>query len=89
MNVHLTAELEQFVVSQLESGRYNSADEVIREVLRLLEQRDEMFALRKDEIRNQIEEGWQSARRAELADGEEVFDRIDAEIEGLERSVPR
>ncbi len=89
MNVHLTAELEQFVQSKVKSGRYNSASEVVREALRLLEQRDEVFTLRKDEIREQIEEGWHSAKRGEFVDGDEVFDRIEAEIEALERSAPK
>jgi antitoxin ParD1/3/4 len=89
MNVHLTPELEQLVQNKVKSGRYNSASEVILEALRLLEQRDEVFTLRKDEIRKQIEEGWQSAKRGELANGDEVFDRIDAELEALERSAPK
>ncbi len=87
MNVHLTPELEQLVQGRVKSGRYNSASEVVREALRLLEQRDEIFALRKDEIRKQIEDGWQSAQRGDTVDGEEVFDRIDAELEGMERSA--
>ena len=87
MNVHLTPELEQLVQSRVKSGRYNSASEVVREALRLLEQRDEVFALRKDEMRRQIEEGWQSAGRGEFVDGDEVFDRVDAELEALERSL--
>jgi len=45
--------------------------------------------LRKDEIRRQIEEGWQSARRGEFVAGDEVFDRVDAELEALERSAPK
>jgi antitoxin ParD1/3/4 len=87
MNVHLTPELEQLVQSRVKSGRYNSASEVVREALRLLEQRDEVFTLRKDEIRRQIEEGWQSAKLGEFVDGDEVFDRVDAELEALERSA--
>lgn len=87
MNVHLTPELEQFVHTRVKSGRYNSASEVVREALRLLEQRDEVFTLRKDEIRKQIEEGWQSAKRGEFVDGDEVFDRIDAELEVMERAA--
>ncbi len=89
MNVHLTPELEQLVQSRVKSGRYNSASEVVREALRLLEQRDEVFTLRKDEIRRQIEEGLQSARRGEFVDGDDVFDRVDAELEALERSAPK
>jgi antitoxin ParD1/3/4 len=40
MNVSLTTELEKFVSAKVESGRYNSASEVVREALRLLEERD-------------------------------------------------
>jgi antitoxin ParD1/3/4 len=35
MNVSLTPELEQFVQTKVQSGRYNSASEVVREALRL------------------------------------------------------
>ncbi|MGA3091687.1 MAG: type II toxin-antitoxin system ParD family antitoxin [Terriglobales bacterium] len=41
MNVSLTAELEKFVSAKVESGRYNSASEVVREALRLLEEHDQ------------------------------------------------
>ena len=44
MNVSLTPELERFVQAKVESGRYNSASEVVRESLRLLEERDEARA---------------------------------------------
>ncbi len=40
MNVSLTPELDKFVVGKVESGRYNSASEVVREALRLLEEHD-------------------------------------------------
>jgi antitoxin ParD1/3/4 len=40
MNVSLTPELEQFVQTKVESGRYNSASEVVREALRLLEEHE-------------------------------------------------
>ena len=73
MNLHLSPELEQLVQSKVKSDRYNSASEVVREALRLLEQRDEVFTRCKEEIGEQIEEGWQSAEHGELVDGEEVF----------------
>ncbi len=87
MDVHLTPELEQMIQRNVTSGRYNSPTEVVGEALRLLEQRDELLTLRKDEIRQQIEEGWQSAKRGELVDGEEVFERIFAELDAIERSA--
>ena len=89
MNVPLTPELEQLVVSKVKSGRYRSAGEVIREALRLLEMRDQVFTLHRDEVRAQIEEGWQAAKRGELADGDDVFDRMDAELESIQRSAPK
>lgn len=40
MNVSLTPELEKFVAAKVNSGLYNSASEVVREALRLLEEND-------------------------------------------------
>jgi antitoxin ParD1/3/4 len=40
MNVSLTPELESFVNAKVETGRYNSASEVVMEALRLLEEHD-------------------------------------------------
>jgi antitoxin ParD1/3/4 len=40
MNISLTPELDKFVAGKVESGRYNSASEVVREALRLLEEHD-------------------------------------------------
>jgi antitoxin ParD1/3/4 len=40
MNVSRTPELDKFVVGKVESGRYTSASEVVREALRLLEEHD-------------------------------------------------
>ena len=40
MNVSLTPELEDLVNQKVRSGRYRSASEVVREALRLFEERD-------------------------------------------------
>jgi antitoxin ParD1/3/4 len=85
----LSPELEHLIQSRMKSGRYNSVSEVVREGLRRLEQLDETFTIRGEEIRAQIEEGWHSAKRGEFLDEDEVFDRIDAELEAMERSAPK
>lgn len=82
MNVHLTPELEQLVQTKVKSGRYNSASEVVREALRLFEERDQLLELRKEAIRQQIDEGWISLRRGEGVDGEAFF----AELEHKEQA---
>jgi antitoxin ParD1/3/4 len=81
MNVHLTPELEQLVQTKVKSGRYNSASEVVREALRLLEERDQLMELRKEAIRKSIDEGWESLRRGAGIDGEAFF----AELERKEQ----
>jgi len=43
----------------------------------------------KEEIGKKIEEDWQSAKSGEFLDGDEVFDRIEAEPEAMQRSTPK
>ncbi len=40
-NVNLTPELDQFIASRLESGRYENASEVVRAALRILEREEQ------------------------------------------------
>jgi antitoxin ParD1/3/4 len=55
MNVSLTPELEKIVAERVASGRYASASEVIREALRLLDERDQLNQLRQD-VRRGLEQ---------------------------------
>jgi antitoxin ParD1/3/4 len=59
MNVSLTPELEKIVAERVASGRYASASEVIREALRLLDERDQLNQLRQDVHRGleQLDQG--------------------------------
>jgi antitoxin ParD1/3/4 len=59
MNVSLTPELEQLVAEKVESGRYTSASEVIREALRLLEEHDQLKQQRLAQVREKIDRGLQ------------------------------
>lgn len=88
MTVDLSPELEELIEKQVKSGHYSSASEVVQDALLLLEHRD-VIGPRKLEIRNAVEEGWQSAQRGELVDGDEVFDRLDAELMNLEQPASK
>lgn len=57
MNISLTSELEALVHSKVKSGRYLSSSEVVREALRLLEDRDKLQAMRLNELRGEIQKG--------------------------------
>ena len=85
MNVSLTPELEELVSEKVRSGRYNSASEVVREALRLLEEQDQLRALRLEEIRKKIAEGLDALDRGEGIDGEEAFDRLRKKSEARRR----
>jgi antitoxin ParD1/3/4 len=88
MNVSLTPELEQLVHLKVQTGRYTSASEVVREALRLMEERDQMQALHKDEIRKKIAAGMASLRTGKGEDGDAFLAVMDAELAELERGEP-
>lgn len=55
LNVSLPEELLRFVKAKVESGRYTSSSEVVREALRLLEKHDEQEA----EKLRWLQQSWQ------------------------------
>lgn len=82
MNVSLTPQLQGFVDAKVKSGRYQSSSEVIRESLRLMEERDQAHAAALAEVRRKVAVGLDQARRGELRDGEEVFARVHDRLTG-------
>jgi antitoxin ParD1/3/4 len=80
LNVSLTPELERFIRERVDSGRYHSSSEVVREALRLLEEREQLRALRLEELRREIQRGVDSGP---AVDGEEVFARLRARYESM------
>jgi antitoxin ParD1/3/4 len=76
MNVSLTPELQQFVQSRVSTGRYQTASEVVREGLRLLEERERARETALEEFRGKLRRGIEQADRGELLDGDAVFEEI-------------
>jgi antitoxin ParD1/3/4 len=76
LNISLTPELERFVAARVESGRYQSASEVVREGLRLLEEREERRQAALQQVKEMIEAGYAEAERGELLDGEQVMESL-------------
>jgi antitoxin ParD1/3/4 len=60
LNINLTPQLEKLVRQKVESGRYNSASEVVREALRLMETQNELHALQLERLRRDIGHGMES-----------------------------
>lgn len=86
MNVSLTPELEQFVQEKVKSGRYLSASEVVREALRLLEERDRIQQMKLETLRKEIMIGVEQIGRGEVVDGEEVFEELYEDIRQIEQT---
>ena len=60
MNINLTPQLEEMVWQKVVSGLYTSASEVVREALRLMEEKDRLLAARLAQLRQDIQEGLDS-----------------------------
>jgi antitoxin ParD1/3/4 len=65
---------EDFVQAQLASGRYNNASEVLREALRLMEDRERRLAA----LDASIERGLADIKAGRVHDAEDVFDELEA-----------
>ena len=66
MNISLTPKLETMVKKKVESGMYNSASEVIREALRLLEEKDNLYQMRLKALKQNIQDGINSGESSSL-----------------------
>ena len=56
-NVNLTEELDRFVLTKVDSGRYENASEVVRAALRILEREEEQYEAKLAALRAAIDEG--------------------------------
>jgi len=84
----LGARFESFVKELVESGRYNNASEVVRDGLRLLEDREKLREIRVAELRRLADEGFLSGVSED--DGEAVLDRLEAKYRAMaERTLAR
>ncbi len=56
-NVNLTEELDCFVLTKVESGRYENASEVVRAALRTLDREEQQYEAKLAGLRSAIDEG--------------------------------
>ena len=84
MNVSLTKELEALVEKKVKNGFYRTASEVVRDALRLLEERDRLYQVRLRELRTQVKKGLDQLDR-----GEGVPFDLDALKQRLKKEVGR
>ena len=84
-SVNLGEQLEAFVAEAVKTGRYGSRSEVLREGVRLVQEREARLA----ELREAIAQGIADADAGRVTDAEIVFDRLIREFEAMAASRRR
>ena len=72
MDVTLTPELHHFVQTELASGRYTSANEVIKEALHLLEEHNQTRTAQLEAFNQELDRRIASLDRGEFVTPEEL-----------------
>jgi antitoxin ParD1/3/4 len=73
-NVNLTEHLDRFIEAGITSGRFSNASEVVREGLRLLEQREQEDKAKLEWLRAAAKEAFDSLDRGEGIEFETMDD---------------
>lgn len=88
-NVSITHHQEQFIQKKVKSGRYLSASEVVREALRLLEEREEARGQRIEALKRELEGAIAQVERGETVEAAVVFSDLRNELAQQEEQHPR
>jgi antitoxin ParD1/3/4 len=80
LTVELSPQLEALVREKVESGRYASAEDVIREALQLLQAHDEAAAARHEALRRDIAEGIADLEAGRTVDADTVFAALTSDL---------
>lgn len=79
ISADLGQQLEGFVTKLVDSGRYNSKSEVLREGVRLVQEREARLA----GLDASIARGTADAAANRVKSADEIFDRLEAKYRGL------
>jgi antitoxin ParD1/3/4 len=83
MYIQIKPELEQFIQAKVASGRFASADDVINEAFKLLQEREQ----RLEELRQKIAVGTEQIAKGQVTDGEAVFARLQEKIRQISEDL--
>lgn len=78
MPISLTPEVERQIREKVESGEYDSANEVVRYAMALLSREDEEYSTRLQALRDEIQKGIDDLDNGRYSPIEEAFARIEA-----------
>ena len=84
-SVALSSHFELFVKEQVNVGRFNNVSEVVRAGLRLLEDHEQLQALKLQELRTAINAG---ASSGSGVDADQVFDDLERKYKSAQDKAP-
>lgn len=79
ISADLGSQLEGFVTKLVETGRYNSKSEVLREGIRLIQEREAKLAV----LDQALAKGIADAEAGRIKPTEEVFARLEAKYQAM------
>lgn len=80
MQIVLPPDVEALVQRQLTSGKYKNALEVILAGVQLLEQQEDVYQGRLQELQQEAQIGWEASQRGEVSDGNTAMAQIRANL---------
>ncbi|MFN0171994.1 MAG: type II toxin-antitoxin system ParD family antitoxin [Bryobacteraceae bacterium] len=86
-NINLTDHLDHFIDSEVRSGHYGNASEVVREGLRLMERRRQGERAKLQWLRGAVGEGIDQIDRGEVTEFDSI-DELDRHIDQLGPKAP-
>src|ERR1700674_5479024 len=87
-NINLTNQLDRFVEKRISSGRYGNASEVVREGLRLLEERERETKAKLEWLRGAVQEGLNDLDRGHSVEMD-IRRELDAHLKQLAKIASR
>ncbi|MFN3847427.1 MAG: type II toxin-antitoxin system ParD family antitoxin [Paracoccaceae bacterium] len=83
ISADLGSQLEGFVAKLVETGRYNSKSEVLREGIRLIQERETRLAV----LDQALAKGLTDAEAGRTKPADKVFARLDAKYKAMGRAA--
>ncbi|MEH1781439.1 MAG: type II toxin-antitoxin system ParD family antitoxin [Nostoc sp.] len=80
MQIVLPPEVEALVQRQLTSGKYQNAIAVILAGIKLLEQQEDIYQGRLQDLQEEARIGWEASERGEVVDGSAAMAQIRANV---------
>jgi antitoxin ParD1/3/4 len=87
MNIALKPEQEQFIQSQIERGRFKSADEAVSQAFKLLENQEREYQSWVEDTRQKVEVAVAELDRGEGVELDLVIDRLHQKFQSAKENT--